>query len=42
MGFYGDVKRKVSEMGITNKKLFKILIDRDMMKKDLAGAADCQ
>ena len=24
-------------MGITYKKLYKMLIDRDMMKKDLAG-----
>lgn len=27
-------------MAISYKKLWKILIDRDMMKKDLAAAAD--
>ena len=27
-------------MAVRNKKLWKLLIDRDMMKKDLAAAAD--
>ena len=35
-----EKRAKVSDMGITYKKLWKLLIDRDMLKKDLREGCD--